>query len=465
MKDLIAAIDLGTTKVVVAVGEKTPNGVKVVGYAEVASKGVKRGRVENIKLANQALKKALEKIQEQIGVKISAALVGIAGQDIKCITPEPWQIQRKDFDELITQSEINEITALTYNLALEDGYKVFHSIPQAYNVDNYMSVSEPVGMIGKNIVAKFKVFAGKENSQRIIQNTLKLSGINVQEIVLEPVASAESVLTDDEKEVGCVLVDIGGGTTDVIVMHHNIIRYAAIIPFGGKSVTEDISTGCGIAWDRAEYIKVNHGCCFSDYAEANKKIMLQGVGGTNNKEIQIKVLAKIIQARMEEIFEAVMWHIEQSGFKDVLRGGIVLTGGGSQIKNIVNLASFVTGYEARIAAPNAYSIDPKSVMEAKKATASTAVGMLIHAFNKMENDGVSYLGGVNNITLSQETELLENSANELETVGVDNSTNDGTAAPKATKKGFGWWGALKKGGKKIKDGLTPDGLFSADNTV
>ena len=169
MKDLIAAIDLGTTKVVVAVGEKTPNGVKVVGYAEVASKGVKRGRVENIKLANQALKKALEKIQEQIGVKISAALVGIAGQDIKCITPEPWQIQRKDFDELITQSEINEITSLTYNLALEDGYKVFHSIPQAYNVDNYMSVSEPVGMIGKNIVAKFKVFAGKENSQRIIR--------------------------------------------------------------------------------------------------------------------------------------------------------------------------------------------------------------------------------------------------------------------------------------------------------
>ncbi|MBO4692622.1 MAG: cell division protein FtsA [Bacteroidales bacterium] len=473
MKDLIAAIDLGTTKVVAAVGKKTPQGVKVVAYAEAPSRGIKRGRVENVKLAHQALDKALAKLEPQLeGQRIKSAFVGIAGQDIKCLSPAPFQTQRKNFNELITEDEIQEITNNTYNTVLEDGYKVIFSVPQSFNVDNYMSVAEPVGMIGRNIVAKYKLFAGKENSRRMIESTLGLSHIKPIEIVMEPVASAKAVLTDDEMEVGSIMVDIGGGTTDVIVFHHNIIRYAGIIPFGGNSITEDICTGCGIAQERAEYIKTHYGCCFSDYADAGKKIMLQGVGGTSGKEIQIKTLSRIIQARMEEILEAVCWHVEQSGFKDVIRSGMVLTGGGSKMGNITNLANYVTGHEARVATPNAFSIDPTSVEAAKDATSSTAVGMLIYAFQKMEEDGVFFPDCLEDATIpvyetkkeKNESGLFGEESNDSikETVMVEKENVNVAPKPKGGKGGFLGFGRAIKNAKKALEGT---GLWDNNDEV
>jgi len=298
MENLIAAIDLGTTKVSVAVGEKTNLGVRVVAFGEAPSKGIKRGRVENVRLATQALNKALKQVEDQIGKKVNKALVGIAGQDIKCIKPEPLTVPRENYNSLITQDEITKITMNTYHTPLDDGNKVLYSVPQGYNVDNYMSVSEPVGMLGRNIQARFKLFVGKENSKMMIENTLKMAGIEPIEVVLEPIASAKAVLTEDEMEVGSILVDIGGGTTDVIVFHHNVIRYAGIIPFGGNSITEDICIGCGISNDKAEYIKTNYGCCFSDYADADKRILIPTMGANGGKEVHLKVLSRIIQARM-----------------------------------------------------------------------------------------------------------------------------------------------------------------------
>ena len=377
MENLIAAIDLGTTKVSVAVGEKTNLGVRVVAFGEAPSKGIKRGRVENVRLATQALNKALKQVEDQIGKKVNKALVGIAGQDIKCIKPEPLTVPRENYNSLITQDEITKITMNTYHTPLDDGNKVLYSVPQGYNVDNYMSVSEPVGMI---------------------ENTLKMAGIEPIEVVLEPIASAKAVLTEDEMEVGSILVDIGGGTTDVIVFHHNVIRYAGIIPFGGNSITEDICIGCGISNDKAEYIKTNYGCCFSDYADADKRILIPTMGANGGKEVHLKVLSRIIQARMEEILEAVCWHVEQSDFKDVIRSGMVLTGGGSKIGSLTNLANFVTGYEARLGSPNAFAIDPSSCDQAKEPTSSTAVGMLIHAFQRMEDEGFVYTNCVSSIS-------------------------------------------------------------------
>lgn len=468
MKDLIAAIDLGTTKVVAVVGEKTNLGVKVVAYGEAPSRGIKRGRIENVKFAHQALEKALRKVEEQINMKVRKAFVGIAGQDIKCISPEPFQIQRKDVNALISEQEIMEITESTYHTFVEDGYKVFYSVPQSYNVDNYMSVSEPVGMLGRNIVARYKLFAGKENSLRMINSTLGLSNIEPIEIVLEPIASAKAVLTEDEMEVGSILVDIGGGTTDVIVYHHNIIRYAGIIPFGGNSVTEDICTGCGIAAEKAEHIKTNYGCSFSDYADPSQKIIIPSIGSGNNKEIQLKTLSRIIQARMEEIMEAVCWHVEQSGFKNVIRSGMVLTGGGSKIANLSNLADFVTGFETRLGSPNAFAIDPSSCEEAKDSTASTAVGMLIHAFQRMEDDGVFFPGCVTDIkqqaTVAEnpyhedsEAVLVESGAPEKTADAADNGTKGST---KSGRKGWGFFAGVKN---SIKNALDGENLFSSDS--
>ena len=458
MKDLIAAIDLGTTKTVVVVGEKTNLGVKVLAFGEAPSRGIKRGRIENVKFAHQSLEKALRKVEEQIGMTVRKAFVGIAGQDIKCLAPEPFMVQRKDFNALISQQEIMDITASTYNTAIEDGYKVFYSVPQAYNVDNYMSVSDPVGMIGRNIVARYKLFAGKENSIRMINSTLGLSGIEPIEIVLEPIASAKAVLTDDEMEVGSVLVDIGGGTTDVIVYHHNVIRYAGIIPFGGNSVTEDICTGCGIATEKAEYIKTNYGCSFSDYADALQKVMIPSIGSGNNKEIQIKTLSRIIQARMEEILEAVCWHVEQSDFKDKIRSGLVLTGGGSKIKNLPNLADFVTGLETRVGTPNAFALDPSSCEEAKDSTASTAVGMLIHALQRMEDEGIFFPGCVTDISAKEPAAA---SQPEMEPVFAE-PAQDAVETPVQPTSGTKSRGNLFKGfGKKIKQAFDSENLFNS----
>ncbi len=437
MNDLIAAIDLGTTKVAVAVGKKTTLGVKIVAYAEEASRGIKRGRVENVRLANMALNKALASIESQINAKIKKAFVGIAGQDIKCVSLEPFQVQRKDFSELISSKEINEITRNTYNTIVEDGAKVFYSVPQSFNVDNYMSVSEPVGMEGRNILARYKLFTAKENSKKIIESTLRLSEIEVLDVILEPIASAKSVLTEDEMELGSILVDIGGGTTDVAVISRNVVRYAGIIPFGGNSITNDICAGFNITADKAEFIKVNHGSCFSDYAEPNKKLLLAVMGAGNGKEVSVKVLARIIQARMEEILEAVCYHVEQSGYKDYIRGGMVFTGGGSKIENLTNLANFVTGYEARLGSPNTFTIDPSSCDMCKDAKSSTVAGMLIHAFQKIEEEDLVLTNCFQQTTVSGKSIQATDTEDELVLV------------PKKAK------------GKSLKEKIT--GLFDTEN--
>lgn len=460
MENLIAAIDLGTTKISVAVGEKTNLGVKVVAFGEVPSKGIKRGRVENVRLATQALNKALKQVEEQIGKKINKALVGIAGQDIKCIKPEPLTVPREKYDTLITQEEILRITQNTYHTPLDDGNKVLYSVPQTYNVDNYMCVSEPVGMFGRNIQARFRLFVGKENSRMMIENTLRMAGVEPLEVVLEPIASAKAVLSDEEMEVGSILVDIGGGTTDVIVYHHNVIRYAGVVPFGGNSITEDICIGCGISYNNAEYIKTNYGCCFSDYANPDQKIVIPTMGSNGGKEVHVKVLSRIIQARMEEILEAVCWHVEQSDFKDVIRSGMVLTGGGSKLGSLTNLANFVTGYEARLGSPNAFAIDPSSCELAKEATSSTAVGMLIHAFQRMEDEDIIYTNCVSSVTAATVQPFISTPDPILITEdAVVAETEKPEAKPKGNGRGKKFLGKLKgfiSGESLFGDELTND---------
>ena len=463
MENLIAAIDLGTTKVSVAVGHKTNLGVKVVAFGEAPSKGIKRGRVENVRLATQALNKALKDVEDQINQKVKKALVGIAGQDISCVKLEPLTVARENINSLITDEEIQKITLNTYHTPLDNGNSVLYSVPQSYNVDNYMSVSEPVGMLGRTIQARFKLFVGKENSRMMIENTLKLAGVEPLEIVLEPIASAKAVLTDDEMEVGSILVDIGGGTTDVIVYHHNVIRYAGIIPFGGNCITEDICIGCGISNTNAEYIKTNYGCCFSDYAEADKRLLIPTMGSNGGKEVNLKVLSKIIQARMEEILEAVCWHVEQSEYKDYIRSGIVFTGGGSRLGSLTNLANVVTGYEARLGSPNAFAIDPSSCDKAKEPTSSTAVGMLIHAIQRMEDEGLIYTNCLTSVTAVPQQETITITDPVLipeEGNAIVEPANGESGKGKGRGKGKGFWITVKQGVNKALNG---EGLFGEMN--
>lgn len=411
MENLIAAVDLGTTKIVCTVGKLINNRVKIIAYSEMPSKGIVRGRVENVKLAQLSLDPVIRDVENQIGKKIRKVFVGIAGQDIKCITPDAVTLQRENCEEMISQQEISKITDMMCKMQMDNGYNVLHAIPQSYNVDNYMSVSQPDGMIGNTITAQYKLLVGKENSKKLIENVLRSKNLELLDLVLEPVASAKAVLTEDDKEIGVALADIGGGTTDVIVIQNNIIRYAGIVPFGGNSVTTDICAGFGIAPKTAEQIKRNYGCCFSDYADANKTICIKGFGSGTDKEIEMKNLSKIIQARMEEILEAVCWHIDQSHYRTVLRGGLVLTGGGAMIKNIINLSNYITGFDTRTASPTSYTIDESSIMQAKTPAAATAVGMIVNAFDKMRDEGIIFSDSVADVATQEETAVPEMAGN------------------------------------------------------
>lgn len=388
MRNLIAAIDLGTTKVVSLVGEKTANGIKIIAFSQAPSKGVMRGEVVNIQHVLDSMIPTIQEIENTIGEKINEVFVGIAGQNIRCATNGNQTI-RTNPEELITQEEIDSITRNMYGTFCQGDEEVLHAIPQSYNIDDFMGVNEPVGMIGKQISASFKLFIGKKNSAQYSNNVIKRAGLRLKELVLEPLASAMAILNEEEMEVGVAMVDIGGGTSDLLIIQDNIIRHAAVIPFGGNSITEDIRVGCGISSKHAEQLKINHGSCYSAYAQENKRVVIPGLGGRESREISLKVLASIIEARVAEIMEAIDYEIEKSGYKKLIKGGLVLTGGSSQLANICQLSNLITGLETRVAVPEV-ALSPDSVTDIYKPTLSTAVGLILKGFDRMEREGTVY---------------------------------------------------------------------------
>ena len=452
MRDLIAAIDLGTTKVVCAVGEKTPAGIKIIAHSQAPSKGVLRGEVINIQHVLDSMLPVVNEVENAIGYKINEVFVGIAGQNIRCTT-NASQITRKHPEELITQEEIDAITSDMYGTFVQNGEKVLHVIPQSYNIDDYMGVTEPVGMMGQQINANFKLFIGKSNSAQFSNNVINRAGLKLRELVLEPLASAKAVLEDDEREVGVAMLDIGGGTSDLLIIQDNIIRHAAVIPFGGNSITEDIRQGCGISLKHAEQLKVMYGSCVSSHAP-KQSIVIPGIGGRESKEIAFSVLAGIIEARMSEIFEAVDYEIERSGFKNALQAGLVITGGSSQMLGICELASMITGLEARIAYPE-QSINSDSVSEVYSPSQSTVVGLVLNGFEKMTKEKTVF-----NTATPIKYDIFEEEKPEEELVTVDAEKPEAEdviqTQPEVKKEKKKWW-------KSLKESWSTDKIFSEDN--
>ena len=387
MRSVIAAIDLGTTKVVCIVGEKIGNKVKIIGYGQAPSKGILRGEVQNIQNVLDSITPVKQAVETAIGAKINEVFVGIAGQNIRCATTSN-QTTRTDPEQIITKEEIEKFTDSMYNSFVQNGEKVLHVIPQSYNIDDFMGISDPIGMNGRQISANFKLFIGRSNSAQMSRNVITRAGMALREIILEPIASAKAVVAPDEAELGVAVLDIGGGTSDLLIIHDNIIRHTAVIPFGGNSVTEDIKMGCNITSRDAEMLKVQFGSCCPDFAR-QKKIIIPGIGGRSNKEIGLPTLSKIIAARMEEIFEAVSYEIDRSGYKNRLNGGLVLTGGGTKMQDIAQLATRVTGLEAKVAYPEE-CIDCNGMSEIMSSENSTAVGLVLNGFEIMEREKCIY---------------------------------------------------------------------------
>ena len=296
MKTYTAAIDLGTTKVVSLVGEKSESGYKIIAFRETPSKGIMRGEVVNIQNVLDSLMPTLDGIKQDCNVDIKEVYVGIAGQHIRC-SDEGCKRNRQRPDNLITQEEIDDMTEEMYKTRVNAGEKILHVIPQSYNVDDHIGQTEVVGMVGSQVEGNYKLFIGRTNSAEHSKSVITRAGLKLKELVLEPVASALAVLSEEEMETGVAMIDIGGGTTDLLIIENNIIRHTAVIPFGGNSITEDLKQGCGVSTRNAEQMKIQYGSCITEYAPDNKTVIIPGVNGTNSREVSFKVIASIIEAR------------------------------------------------------------------------------------------------------------------------------------------------------------------------
>lgn len=382
---IITALDIGTTKVAALVARENEFGkVEILGIGISQSFGVKRGVVTNIDKTVHAIRKAVEQAEAQSGIKFVEVLVGIAGQHIKSLQHRGILV-RDNVDIEIDEKDIQKLIGDMHKLSLPPGDKIIHVLPQDYIVDNEQGIKEPIGMAGIRVEGNFHIITGQAGAIHNINKCVIKAGLKVKNVVLEPLASAAAVLSKEELEAGVALVDIGGGTTDIAIFEEGIIRHTSVIPFGGDIITEDIKKGCMILRDQAESLKLKFGSALALETQDNEIVAIPGLRGRNHKEISIKNLSHIIQARMEEILEHVHFELRGSDFDKKLIGGIVLTGGGSQLKHLVQLTQLVTGMEARIGIPNEHLASTK-MKEVNNPIFATGIGLAIRAFHEAELD-------------------------------------------------------------------------------
>ncbi len=385
--EIIVGLDIGTTKIACIVGTKNEFGkIEILGYGKTESIGVKRGVVANIENTVQSIKKAVGMAEEKSGVAIKYVNVGIAGQHIKSHQHRGSFI-RDDQDKEITIDEIDKLTQNMYKLSMAPGEEIIDVIPQDYIIDNESGIREPVGMLGNTLEANFHIIIGQTAAAKNIYKCIKKAGLEMVNLILEPIASAEAVLSEEEKEAGVVLVDIGGGTTDIAIFQDSIIRHSAVIPFGGDIITEDVKEGCTIIKKHAEELKVKFGSALASENRDDEVVAIPGLRGRPPKEITLKNLASIIQARMEEIIEQVYFEIKNSGFEKKLIAGIVLTGGGSQLKHIDQLCEFTTGMATRIGYPNEHLANDV-IDEMASPMYATGVGLVIEGIVRFDIEKV-----------------------------------------------------------------------------
>ena len=380
-EQLAVGLDIGTTKIVAMLGTKNDYGkLEIVGVGKSKSQGVHRGVVNNITQTIQSIQAAAQEAEVISGKKITSVVVGIAGQHIRSLHHSDY-ITRTNADEVIDETDIERLKNQVFKLVMLPGEEIIHVLPQEYKVDGQAEIKEPIGMYGGRLEANFHVVVGQVSSIRNIARCVKSAGLDFGGITLEPLASADAVLSQEEKEAGVALIDIGGGTTDLAIFKDGIIRHTAVIPFGGNVITEDIKEGCSIIEKQAELLKIKFGSAWPGENKDNEIVSIPGLRGRDPKEITLKNLSKIIHARVTEIIEQVYAEIKNYGHeeqKKKLIAGIVLTGGGSQLKHLKQLVEYITGMDTRIGYPNEHLAG-----DTDKSTASplfaTAVGLLMNA--------------------------------------------------------------------------------------
>ena len=376
-------LDIGTTKIVALVGRKNEfNKVEILGVGKSKSLGVHRGVVNNITQTIQSIQQAVDDANTNSGNRINDVVVGIAGQHIRSIQHSDY-ITRENPESVINEDDIQRLIKQVYKLVMLPGEEIIHVLPQEYKVDGQGEIKEPIGMHGGRLEANFHVVVGQVSSIKNIGRCIKSAGLNMANITLEPLASSEAVLSFEEKEAGVALIDIGGGTTDLAIFKDGIIRHTAVIPFGGNVITDDIKEGCSIIEKQAELLKIRFGSAWPGENRDTEIVSIPGLRGRDPKEISLKTLSKIINARVIEIIEQTFLEIKNYGHNDLkkkLIAGIVLTGGGSQLKHLKQLVEYITGMDTRVGYPSEH-LAGNTQESVSSPMFATSVGLLMNALD------------------------------------------------------------------------------------
>ena len=407
--DISVGLDIGTTKIVAMIGRRNEYGkIELLGTGKAKSLGVHRGVVNNITQTIQSIQMAVDEAISVSGIKITEAVVGIAGQHIRSLQHSDY-ITRPNSEEVICDEDLEKLENQVYKLVMLPGEEIIHVLPQEFKVDGQAEISEPVGMYGGRLEANFHVVVGQVSSIKNIGRCIKSAGLDLAGITLEPLASAEAVLSNEEKEAGVALIDIGGGTTDLAIFKNGIIRHTAVVPFGGNVITEDIKEGCSIIEKQAELLKTKFGSAWPGENKDNEIVSIPGLRGRDPKEITLKNLSKIIHARVLEIVEQVFLEIKNYGHeepKKKLIAGIVLTGGGAQLKHIKQLVEYITGMDTRIGYPNE-NLAGDSDESLSSPQYATAVGLLMNGLNKIEKTRIKVTQQVDKASSNEENDETE----------------------------------------------------------
>ncbi len=414
--DISVGLDIGTTKIVAMIGRRNEYGkIELLGTGKAKSLGVHRGVVNNITQTIQSIQLAVDEAIAVSGIKIDEAVVGIAGQHIRSLQHSDY-ITRPNAEEVISDDDLEKLEKQVYKLVMLPGEEIIHVLPQEFKIDGQAEVTEPVGMYGGRLEANFHVVVGQVSSIRNVGRCIKSAGLNLAGITLEPLASAEAVLSNEEKEAGVAIIDIGGGTTDLAIFKNGIIRHTAVIPFGGNVITEDIKEGCSIIEKQAELLKTKFGSAWPGENKDNEIVSIPGLRGREPKEITLKNLSKIIHARVVEIIEQVFLEIKNYGHeepKKKLIAGIVLTGGGAQLKHLKQLVEYITGMDTRIGYPNE-NLAGDSDESISSPQYATAVGLLMNGLKRIDKQKAR-IAELNKV-LAKEQEVVSKPSEEEEIV-------------------------------------------------
>ncbi|HVU56738.1 MAG TPA: cell division protein FtsA [Puia sp.] len=442
---IIVGLDIGTTKIAAIAGRKNEYGkLEILGFGRANSNGVKHGQVLNIDETIKAIRVALDNCYaSNPNLEISEVYVGIAGHHIKSLQTR-GDIVRQNTEDEITRREIDQLIADQYKTYIPAGDQIIDVIPQEFTVDNFQNIPNPIGYGGVKVGANFHIITGDKNAIRNINRAVEKSNLHTKDLVLQPLASAAAVMGQEDLEAGVAIVDIGGGTTDLAVFYEGILKHTAVIPFGGENITNDIKTGLGVLKTQAEQMKVQFGSALSNEAKSNAYITIPGLRGMPAKEISVKNLANIIQARMSEIMDFVTYHLKQVGLDNrALNGGIVMTGGGSQLRHLIQLTEYVTGLNARIGYPTEH-LAAGHIEELAKPTYSTCIGLILKGYSDYEHNRKQFDKGF--LKMEVPDNLKKANIQQEEETAIQQDSELAQQARVRNRKGMkDFWGKFKDG--------------------